>query len=89
MTAVEIEEFCRLLTGYQWQDIKHNHFWHCEFCGACFDEIFPNIKTISSMHTDKPTRVSKTNFTCFAHFDPPSASGDVRSDTDHKTLYDS
>lgn len=35
MSMAEIEMFARVFTGYQWQDIKHTNFWHCEFCGAC------------------------------------------------------
>ncbi len=34
MTIPEINEFCRLFMAYQWQDVKHTNFWHCEFCGA-------------------------------------------------------
>jgi len=32
MTIPEINEFCRLFMAYQWQDVKHTNFWHCEFC---------------------------------------------------------
>lgn len=78
MTDTEINEFCSLFLMYQWQDIKHNNYWHCEFCGKCLDQCRPSMGMQLTEIVDKPTRNSKTKFVSTAHLERPVVCAYVR-----------
>ncbi|KLO17763.1 hypothetical protein SCHPADRAFT_936784 [Schizopora paradoxa] len=62
MSAAEMDRFCASFLACFWWDIKHNNFWHCEFCDK--ESRVSKTNFMSFVNLDPPKANSYVHLVC-------------------------